>query len=813
MTTDDFTFACEGVGLWDALRVVRFHGKEALSELYRYEVVLLAASGDLAVADLVGKRCSLRIATLSTPALKVVHGVVVEAEEIAALPEGRTLRVVFMPPWARAQHRRRCRIFLDKTLRRIIEAVMQGDPLMKKSDGSSPDPDEGGPDFTPAKEAFAFRVKDAFRLDDKRVRSYVVQYNESDFAFVSRLLEEEGIAYHFENGADTSLLVFSDSDAGRPRLEPDAVGAGIDGREVRAFRAGSRLRPEGVVLGDYTWKQPDMEMMARAGKESAALSEYVYPGGFLDDPKQGQPLARAVLGRHKTEARFAQGEGWLRVLSAGSILRMEHAKARLEGEYVVASLDVRGEQAGVLKSSAQSDKTLPFVAAFECARRGESGAVRESNFRPARSTPKPRISGTQTAVVTAEPSAKDAEINVGGPDGIDVGCVKLRFHWDTEEARLAKEPSSAWVRVSEPTAGAGMGGVWHPRVGTEVIVKFEEGDPDRPLVVGRVYNGVNRPHRGGAAPVSTFKSNASPGGGVHNEITFDDSGGGELIYTNAGKDMVTEVGNNRTETVASNASMSVGADDTENIGANCTVMIGSNDTLTVGANESNTIGGNSVTSIGANCLQLVGGSESFTIGANQTITIGANQLELVGGAVTETIGGSLTTDVGAAEFEGIGGSRTTTIAGSHTQDFGAVHVKLVGGNRTLECGPLTTTIGAASVRIAGGSITTNVGGSQNLSPGGGAIFITPHYINQDSNRSDTDGFKFEKALSMASIGGAEVVAAGLAQVKISRVLAAAGAVFEAYGAKIYLIKLWSKIEAAQVHTKGVKGRVGFLIPI
>ena len=101
MTTDDFTFACEGAsgaGPWDALRVVRFHGKEALSELYRYEVVLLAASGDLAVADLVGKRCSLRIATLSLPALKVAHGVVVEAEEIATLPEGRTLRVVFMPP-------------------------------------------------------------------------------------------------------------------------------------------------------------------------------------------------------------------------------------------------------------------------------------------------------------------------------------------------------------------------------------------------------------------------------------------------------------------------------------------------------------------------------------------------------------------------------------------------------------------------------------------------------------------------------------------------------------------------------------------
>jgi type VI secretion system secreted protein VgrG len=815
MSGSDFTFACDGVGgsgdPWAALRVVRFHGHEAISSLYRYEVVLLASLDPLPVSDLVGQRATLRIATLSSPAFKVVHGIVVEAEEIAVLPEGRTLRVLLMPPWARAKHRKRCRIFLEKTLRQIIERVLQDDPLMRKSGAGAPEPDAGSSDFTPAEEAFAWRIADASRLDNKRVRPYVVQYNESDFAFVSRLLEDEGIAFHIENGDAVSLLVLSDSDAGRTKLTPPVIGAGIDGREIRGFFSGARVRPQAVVLGDYNWKQPGVEMTARAGGDGADLFEHVYPGGYPDEASQGRPLASAMLGRHHTEARFAHGEGWLRVLSAGSIALLEHKKARLEGEYLVTSLEVRGEQAGVLKSDPQADTTEPFLARFECARRGEGPSVAESNFRPARSTPRPRIIGSQTAVVTAEPSSKAAEINVGGPDGINVGCVRLRFHWDTDEARLASEPSSAWARVSEPFAGSGMGGVWHPRVGTEVIVEFEEGDPDRPLVVGRVYNGVNLPHRGGAAPVSTFKSNASPGGAVHNEITFEDTAGAELIYTNAGKDMETDVGNNRLETVAVNASMNVGANDTETIGANCTVSVGANDTLTIGANDTNVIAGNCSTTIGSNSMTIIGANETHIVGANQTITIGATHTELVGASVTETIGGTLSTKVGAAEVEVIGANRSTTIAGAHTQEFGAAHIKLVGGNRDLQCASLTTNVGAADIRIIGGSVSTEVGGSQSVTTGGGAIYIGPRYTATDSGRSDTDGMKLKVTLLSVSLGYVSASATGLSQVKTSLSLSATGMSLDIMGADIELIGLKTRMAGADLETNGGKLRVGILI--
>ncbi|HVK66878.1 MAG TPA: type VI secretion system tip protein TssI/VgrG [Polyangium sp.] len=816
MPSFDYTFACEevaGADPWSALRVARFKGTEALSSLYRYEIHLLDPAGVTSAPSLVGKRATLRITTLSAPAFKTVHGIVVEAEEISRLPEGRTLRVVLAPPFARGAHRSRCRIFLDKTLREIVRAVLLGDPQVREAGAEPPAPDLGGADFAPADEAFTWRVEDTSRLDNRRVRPFVVQYNESDFAFVSRLLEEEGITYHVENGAETSLLVFTDSDAGRPRLQPDLVGIGIDGREIRGFFTGGRLRPEAVSLGDYNWKQPGLPMDARVGGKDADLFEVVYPGGYPDEANQGRPLAKARLERHRTEARFARGEGHLRVLGAGTIFELDHKKPRLEGEYLVTLLEVVGEQAGVLPSGAGGGTIEPFLARFVCARRGQGTTIEDSGFRPPRVTPRPRIVGTQTAVVTADPSASNAEIHLGGPPGVQIGCVRLRFHWDTDEARLAKEPSSAWVRVSEPFAGSGMGGVWHPRVGTEVIVDFEEGDPDRPLVVGRVYNGKNRPYHGGAPTISTLKSNASPGGAVHNEITFDDTSGAERIYTNAGKDMETDVGNERTETVGANSAMKVGANDTETIGANCAVTIGGDETVTVGGNDTALIGGNVSTTIGANATTIIGANEAHIVGADQSITNAAAHSELVGGSVTEGIGGTLTTSVAASETQTIGGNRSTTITGAHTQSFGAAHLKKVGGNRDLSCASLDTTVSAASIRIVAGSVTTKITGDHTLSTGGGAVYIAPKYTAQDANRSDVDVAKYTLTGLDITIGGIALGATGYSSSTMGVSAAAAGLNLEFVGADVDFYGLLTRVDGGHMQNNGVKTRVGLIIKL
>ena len=287
-TTHDFTFAWEHAegSPWAHLQIVRFHGREEISALYRYELTLLARepNAEIDLAVLVGARATLRIATLSQPAYRLVHGVITEAEEIGTVPEGMLYRAVLAPPLVRAQHRSRCRIFLEKTTRQIIDAVLQGDPELRRDDGCAVVEDFGvHASFSPAAEVFAWRLGDPSRIDDAAARPYCVQYNESDLAFVSRLLEEEGIGYHFEHGEAVCLLVLSDGDQGKARIEPEgAFGPGVAGRLVKTLKLGARLRERAVRLGDYDWRKPALCLSAEA-RDPGDLFEQRWPGGFPHD--------------------------------------------------------------------------------------------------------------------------------------------------------------------------------------------------------------------------------------------------------------------------------------------------------------------------------------------------------------------------------------------------------------------------------------------------------------------------------------------------------------------------------------------------
>ncbi|WP_437655318.1 type VI secretion system Vgr family protein [Sorangium sp. So ce1182] len=671
MSDLDFTFAWEGAsgpsGPWDHLRVVSFRGAEGISTLYRYEITAITRdpAPEVDPEELIQARATLRIATGTLPAYRVVHGIITEAEELGPIHGGMAYRLVLSPPLARAAHRTRCRIFLEKTTRQIIDAVLQGDPALQRG-GGGVEPDDGVTDFKPAQELFTWRVSDTSRIDAVAARRYCVQYNESDLAFVSRLLEEEGIGYHFENGGGACLLVLSDKDTGRARLEPFLpLGANLRGREVTTMKLGARLRPRKVTLQDYNWKKPALSMAVEEDAGGGDLVEHEYPGRYPDTPDQGRPLAAARRERLEVEASYAVGDGPSRVLAAGTIFALEHERPRHEGEYLVTRLDVRGEQPGVLPPSANVNvpqDVVPYACAFECARRGKAGSAAESRFRPARVTRKPRIVGSQTAFVTAEPSASGQEIHIGGPPGAEIGCVRVRFHWDQDGARQGAEPSSCWVRVSQVFAGGGQGAVFHPRVGAEVIVDFEDGDPDRPLVVGRVYNGQNVPPT--VAPtVSTFKTDTSPGGGTHNELRFDDTAGAQQILLHTPKDWNSEVGNNRSETVAVDSTSSVGANRSEATGTDRSTMVGANNAEVVGANETVTVGGNQTIGVGGDQDIGVSGNQSVGVQGNQSVGVQGNQSVGVEGDQTVAVTGNRTLAVTGNLTDAVTGSRAAAVTG------------------------------------------------------------------------------------------------------------------------------------------------------
>lgn len=704
--TTDLTFAFESAsgpsGPYSNMAVAAFSGREAISSLYRYSLTLYAREPAPPVDpdDLVGQRATLRIATQTKPAIRYVHGIVTEAEEVGLCANGMLYQVTLEPPMVRLAHRTRCRIFLEKTTKQILEKVLLGEPLMSQADAKFTCGDTMDGPFIPAAEQFVFRaLKDLSRITNVATRPYCVQYNESDFSFLARLLEEEGLRFHIENSESTCLFVISDNDAGALKHDPfKPIGPDFFERAVTSIQLGRRLRASKVSHTDYNWKNPPVEMNVDLPSKGAGgdLFESTYPGLYPDEAGQGQPLAKARLERLQSEARYAILSSNCRALSAGMVLSVDHSESRYDGEYLATSMEVRGESPGILPPGSAVPVTgVPYSSRIECARRGKGTAVSESSYRPARLTPKPRIFGSQTGFVTAEPSTKDAEIHVGGPPGAEIGCVRVKFHWDLQTERHAKEPTSCWIRVNQTFAGVGEGAVWHPRVKTEVIVEFIDGDPDRPIVTGRVYNGKNRPPAPGqgAPTISTLKSMSSPGGSVHNEFMFDDAKGNEQIKLHAGKDYNAEVGHDRSESITNNSTSSVGVDRAESTGKNRTADVGLNNTESVGIKETLTVGQTQEVSIGLVQQTNVGVHQSLSVGVSQIMNVGVMQIESVGVSRAITVGVSDSLTVGALQSIQVQGKRTDAVQGVVEETVqGSKKVDIIGPSEETVLGPRTMTV-------------------------------------------------------------------------------------------------------------------------
>jgi type VI secretion system secreted protein VgrG len=559
MANEEVHFAWERArhrqGPWRHLRVLELRGEEAMSRPFSFELELVHDGDGAAVVpdDLIGAAAAIKIRTRTRPAFRVIHGIVSAAVELdfSATTHRTRYRVVLRPPHYRAAITRRSAIFVDKSLRAIVEEVLTrsaGMALTPRADAPAPRPRATGElaSYGRPRQTFAWALEDARRLDDPTARPYCVQYDESDLAFVSRLLEEEGIAYHLEHGDSECLLVLSDHDGGRRRAVAP-VGPDAPAREVFAWREGARLRPRSVALDDYNWERPDMDLRAHGPSGRIEPTDTMVPGRYVESPTHGAILAEKREERFDAERSYAVGEGHCRALAAGLLFRLEHP-GRFSGEYLCTVLRHHAVQRP-FDGEGTGDES--YRVELECLRadRGPRG----SRFRPERLVRRPRIYGVQTVVVTADPFEPDATLHVGGP--ADIGCVRVRFRWDDDEERNAREPSSCWLRVSQLFAGADHGALWHPRVGEEVIVEHLDGDPDRPIVTGRVYNGKNlAPENATRRPTySVIKSRTVPEDGRYNLISFEDRQGEEEVVVHAARDYTLEVGHDATRGVARHA--------------------------------------------------------------------------------------------------------------------------------------------------------------------------------------------------------------------------------------------------------------------
>ncbi|RUU11533.1 type VI secretion system tip protein VgrG [Mesorhizobium sp. M7A.T.Ca.TU.009.01.3.2] len=564
-------------------------------------------------------------------------------------------------------------------------------------------------------------------------REYCVQYDETDLDFVQRLLEHEGILYFFEHDEGKHTLVLTDA---MSKLKPapgyeqvpyhfEGQGSRRDVEYITEWIPGSSVRPGAYAHTDYDFKKPGADLMAKSAQpfshKLAAGENYRQPGAHLE---VGRGDNLAAIRREEIQAvhqRIA-AVGTVRGLFSGCTFKLDgFPREDQNQEYLVVSAEYRLFDPGYRSHADVDSENFKVILGV---------APTALPYRPPRITPRPIMRGPQTATVV-------------GPSGQEIftdkyARVKVQFHWD----RLGKkdENSSCFVRVSQTWAGSGWGFIQIPRIGQEVIVDFIEGDPDLPIITGRVYNASQMPPYGlpASATQSGWKSDSSLGGGGYNELMFEDKAGSELVNFQAQKDhhllikhdrtklvqhdqsdridhdAKHSVGHNLDEDVGNNKTVKVGVDQTTDIGNNDTETVGVNRSLTVGSNETINIGSNSTETIGSNHTQTVAIVQTITVGAARVDSVGASETRTVGGPQANTIGATRSVTVGAAQSHSIGAddnwsvgaNQSVQVAADQSFKVGGAHSSQIGKGRNAKIAEddATNVGGARSLKIAKGSL-------------------------------------------------------------------------------------------------------------
>ena len=494
----------------DVLLLRRMQAFEAMSALSEYELELYSERADLRIDELLATPLAVSV-ELPRGGKRHFHGIVTRFQAGARQGRYATYRATVRPWLWFLTRAADCRIFQDKSVLEIVKAV-----------------------FAP----YAIADFDTSGVSGSyRPMPYCVQYRESDFDFVSRLLEREGIWYFFRSEAGRHTMVLADSHAAHApapgyatlRFMPAEDHAMRESEVVYEWSVGGQVEPGIQALQDFDFEKPSASLLVRStvarGYGQSRHERYDYPGGY-SEREAGEAYARNRVTASQASYLRVAAATRARGLFPGALFGLtEHPRGDQNARFLVCAA----------RYTLSSDSYQPVrVADPEPVLSCSFEAIpRQQDFRPEARTPRPVVRGPQTAIVV-------------GKAGEEIwtdkyGRIKVQFHWD----RLGREDegSSCWVRVAQGWAGRRWGSLFIPRIGQEVVVSFLEGDPDRPLVTGSVYNAENMPPYAlpAQATRSTIKSNSTVGGGGSNELRFEDKKGSEQFYLRAERDLEQRV--------------------------------------------------------------------------------------------------------------------------------------------------------------------------------------------------------------------------------------------------------------------------------
>ncbi|KAA0696219.1 type VI secretion system tip protein VgrG [Halopseudomonas laoshanensis] len=655
-------FTLDIPGVSHEFKVLSFEGVEHISQPYHFQLELVSERPDLDIDRLLQQPAFFSFAGAG----KGIHGLI---HRVAQGDAGKRLtryHIDLVPHLFYLGHRTNQRIFQHLTVPQIIARVLSDHGIQA--------------------DAYRFQLNSEYPQ-----RIYCTQYDETDLHFIQRLCEEEGIHYHFEHSSDNHLLVFGDDQTGFPKLDrPTAYiqdsGLVADEPVIKRFAMRVETRPSRVTRRDYDFEKPHLLMEAAHKTEQSVegdqppvplpdLEDYDYPGLFTERAR-GKHLAKRSLERHRSDYRLAEGKSDVPTLISGHFLTLsEHPRTDWNDLWLITGIRHEGKQPQVLEESVTSDTKAEdgFTQGY---RNQFTATPWDVPYRPQLAHPKPKVLGSQTAVVT-------------GPEGEEIHCdqygrIKVQFHWDREGQ--GNDQTSCWLRVSSSWAGNQYGGIAIPRIGMEVLITFLEGDPDQPLVTGCLYHKTHPvPYELPAHKTrSVFKTlSTAPGGGGdgYNELRIEDKKGEEQIYLHAQRDwdeniehdQKIRVGNERHDRVEANSYSEFIAEEHHTTHADRKSEIKANDHLTVGTSQHIKLGTAQLTKAGREIhlkagqkMVIEAGNELTLKAGGSFIKIDASGVTLVGPTIRQNAGGT------AGKGSGIGIQLPVIPAAAAQTETGAI---------------------------------------------------------------------------------------------------------------------------------------------
>ena len=595
----------------DVLLIESLDGAEGISRLFEYHVELLATTDTKIDPKLIiGAKVAVAIALNDVHGSRWINGIVASFEQLAGDEEFNVYRARIVPSMWQLTLSSNCRVFQDKTVLEIAKAVFG---------------------------EYGLSVSDQTNVSYEKLE-YCTQYSESDLHFVSRLLEESGIFYWFEHSDQDNKIVLGDSrnayqDCPLSSSIPYALnlkGAeGAYGARVIEFSATATMVSGKHTTAEYNFRPYRKEEKSKTSSSNYgknAYDSYSYPvgeEGYLKnaDTKSSTKLESLFLDARKLAAdslaEVFRGEATARSLCAGYTFSLtDHPRSDWNRKYLLTDVTLHADQLPPYRATGKGTN-VGYSNKF-------TAVSSDIVFKPTRTFVKPRIFGPQTAFVVA-------------PDGEEMyidkyGRVSVQFFWDRQ--RKPNTVDNTWVRVAQSWGGNGWGTYFWPRLKDEVVIQFLDGDPDNPMIVGSVYNGVNMPKY--ELPEHSTRSGlvtrSSKGGSAQNanELRFEDKAGSEQIFLNAERDMDHRTENDHRRFVGGRDSLivkkeqyeQIGADFHREIKANSVEKIASKSDIDIGGDLTEKVGGNYSLKIGADQADKIGTSYSMDAGMSVYIKAG-----------------------------------------------------------------------------------------------------------------------------------------------------------------------------------------------